>query len=74
MARQINLTPQVDLGGARAINLMLSPKFEVRLLQRLRHDNIVSILDLYPPDSPDFEDIYVVQGFMDANPHPYYPR
>jgi mitogen-activated protein kinase 1/3 len=42
---------------------------EVKLLRFMRHDNISCILDLYPPDSPDFEDIYIVTDLMETDLH-----
>jgi len=40
---------------------------EVRLLQRLDHENIVKILDMYPPDNPSFDDVYIVQELMEMD-------
>merc|ERR1712113_1081901 len=34
------------------------------VLRNIRHDNIVQLLDLYPPDHPDFDDVYIVQDLM----------
>jgi mitogen-activated protein kinase 1/3 len=42
---------------------------EVKLLRFMQHDNISCILDLYPPDSPDFEDIYIVTDLMETDLH-----
>jgi len=42
---------------------------EVKLLRSFRHDNIISILDMYPPDSPDFYDIYIVTDLMETDLH-----
>lgn len=42
---------------------------EVKLLRFMKHDNISCILDLYPPDSPDFEDIYIVTDLMETDLH-----
>merc|ERR1719329_1956782 len=42
---------------------------EVRLLRSFRHDNIISILDMYPPESPDFDDIYIVTDLMETDLH-----
>lgn len=42
---------------------------EVKLLRTMKHDNIVQILDLYPPDHPDFDDIYIVQDLMETDLH-----
>lgn len=40
---------------------------EIKLLQQLHHDNIIRIRDIYPPQSPDFEDIYIVTDLMDTD-------
>jgi mitogen-activated protein kinase 1/3 len=42
---------------------------EVQLLRQLKHDNIVSILDMFMPESRDFNDIYIVQDLMDSDLH-----
>jgi len=42
---------------------------EVKLLRHFDHDNIVRILDMYPPASPDFEDIYMVMDLMETDLH-----
>mmetsp|Transcript_35733 Transcript_35733/g.114443 ORF Transcript_35733/g.114443 Transcript_35733/m.114443 type:complete len:375 (-) Transcript_35733:225-1349(-) len=42
---------------------------EVKLLRSFRHDNIIQILDMYPPDSPDFDDIYIVTDLMETDLH-----
>lgn len=42
---------------------------EVRLLRSFKHDNIISILDMYPPDGPDFDDIYIVTDLMETDLH-----
>jgi mitogen-activated protein kinase 1/3 len=42
---------------------------EVKLLRTFNHDNIISILDMYPPDSPDFDDIYIVTDLMETDLH-----
>jgi len=42
---------------------------EVKLLRSLRHDNIICILDMYPPDHPDFDDIYIVTDLMETDLH-----
>jgi mitogen-activated protein kinase 1/3 len=40
---------------------------EVKLLRQLKHDNILRIIDIIPPESPDFDDIYVVTDLMDCD-------
>lgn len=42
---------------------------EVKLLRQFDHDNIIRILDMYPPRSPDFEDIYMVMDLMETDLH-----
>lgn len=42
---------------------------EVKLLRSFRHDNIIQILDMYPPDHPDFDDIYIVTDLMETDLH-----
>mmetsp|Transcript_42624 Transcript_42624/g.92885 ORF Transcript_42624/g.92885 Transcript_42624/m.92885 type:complete len:396 (+) Transcript_42624:95-1282(+) len=42
---------------------------EVKLLRQFDHDNIIRILDMYPPQSPDFEDIYIVTDLMETDLH-----
>jgi len=42
---------------------------EVRLLRFMKHDNINLILDMYPPDHPDFDDIYIVVDLMETDLH-----
>jgi len=42
---------------------------EVKLLRTFQHDNIICILDMYPPDTPDFDDIYIVTDLMETDLH-----
>ncbi|CAK0805705.1 unnamed protein product, partial [Prorocentrum cordatum] len=42
---------------------------EVKLLRQLDHDNIIRILDMFPPPGPDFEDIYIVTDLMETDLH-----
>jgi len=42
---------------------------EVKLLRLVNHPNIIRIFDMYPPESPDFDDIYIVTDLMDADLH-----
>jgi serine/threonine protein kinase len=42
---------------------------EVKLLRSFRHDNIICILDMYPPETPDFDDIYIVTDLMETDLH-----
>merc|ERR1719316_1268521 len=42
---------------------------EVKLLRFMKHDNISCILDLYPPEHPDFDDIYIVTDLMETDLH-----
>ena len=43
---------------------------ELKILRHLRHDNIISILDvMQPPDEEGYEDIYVVLDLMESDLH-----
>lgn len=42
---------------------------EVKLLRQLYHENIISILDMLPPESTDFTDIYIVTDLMETDLH-----
>lgn len=42
---------------------------EIRILRQLNHDNVIRILDIYPPQGPDFEDIYIVTDLMETDLH-----
>merc|ERR1719207_53358 len=42
---------------------------EVKLLRHFNHDNIIRILDMYPPDSVHYEDIYIVTDLMETDLH-----
>jgi len=42
---------------------------EVKLLRAFDHDNIIRIKDMYPPQTPDFEDIYIVTDLMETDLH-----
>jgi len=42
---------------------------EVKLLRQLDHDNIIRILDMFPPKSIEFEDIYIVTDLMETDLH-----
>ena len=42
---------------------------EIKILRQLSHDNIIRILDIFPPASPDFEDIYIVTDLMETDLH-----
>jgi len=42
---------------------------EVRLLRGFKQDNLICILDMYPPDHPDFDDIYIVTDLMETDLH-----
>eukprot|EP00811_Abedinium_folium_P035707 NODE_8479_length_1492_cov_10.572161.p1 GENE.NODE_8479_length_1492_cov_10.572161~~NODE_8479_length_1492_cov_10.572161.p1 ORF type:complete len:413 (-),score=108.70 NODE_8479_length_1492_cov_10.572161:162-1400(-) len=42
---------------------------EVKLLLQVSHPNLIRILDLLPPESPDFEDIYIVVDVMGSDLH-----
>jgi len=40
---------------------------EVKLLRHFRHEHIIQIFDIYPPDRHDFDDIYIVTDLMDTD-------
>jgi mitogen-activated protein kinase 1/3 len=42
---------------------------EVKLLLQLDHDNIIRIMDMFPPKGVDFEDIYIVTDLMETDLH-----
>lgn len=42
---------------------------EVSILQQLKHDNIISIIDMFMPEYRTFNDIYIVQELMDSDLH-----
>lgn len=42
---------------------------EIKLLRQLHHENILGIIDLLPPESPNFEDIYIVTQLMETDLH-----
>jgi len=42
---------------------------EVKLLRSMKHDNILTIKDMYPPNSPIFDDIYIVTELMESDLH-----
>ncbi|KAJ1607632.1 putative MAPK [Cryptosporidium canis] len=42
---------------------------EIKLLRQLNHENILGIIDLLPPESPNFEDIYIVTQLMETDLH-----
>merc|ERR1719261_1811153 len=42
---------------------------EIKLLRLLEHDCIIQLLDVLPPASPDFREVYIVTELMDADLH-----
>jgi mitogen-activated protein kinase 1/3 len=42
---------------------------EIKLLRLLEHDCIIQLLDVLPPPSPDFRQVYIVTELMDADLH-----
>jgi len=42
---------------------------EVKLLRQLDHDNIIRVLDMFPPLGPDHGDIYIVTDIMETDLH-----
>lgn len=39
---------------------------EIKLMQLFKHRNLTTILDLYPPEHPEFDDIYIVMDLMES--------
>lgn len=57
---------------ARAFDCLIDAKRslrEIKLLRSLKHENIISIIDMFLPESRNFEDIYIVQEFMETDLH-----
>lgn len=42
---------------------------EIKLLRLLDHENIIKLLDVLQPSSPDFNEVYIVTELMDADLH-----
>jgi len=44
---------------------------EIKLMKRFKHENIIRIIDLIPPppNSEEFEDVYIVQELMETDLH-----
>mmetsp|Transcript_41883 Transcript_41883/g.110939 ORF Transcript_41883/g.110939 Transcript_41883/m.110939 type:complete len:382 (-) Transcript_41883:128-1273(-) len=42
---------------------------EIKLMRALSHENVIGILDMYPPDGTDFDDIYMVLELMETDLH-----
>jgi len=42
---------------------------EVKLLRQFNHENIMRIIDMYPPAGPEFNDIYIVCDLMETDLH-----
>ncbi|CAD7960561.1 unnamed protein product [Amoebophrya sp. A120] len=42
---------------------------EIKLLSHFKHDNIIQILDIFPPKSREFDDIYIVTDLMETDLH-----
>lgn len=42
---------------------------EIKLLRHFKHENIIQILDIYPPQTRDFDDIYIVTDLMETDLH-----
>lgn len=49
---------------------------EVRIMSQLAHPNIIKIVDVLPPATADFDDVYMVGELMDVDLHRaiYYGR
>jgi len=43
---------------------------EIKLLKHIKHENIISIIDIFrPPSKIEFEDVYIVSELMDTDLH-----
>lgn len=42
---------------------------EIHVLTRLQHENLMSLVEILPPEGPDVMDIYLVNEFMDSDLH-----
>lgn len=42
---------------------------EIRIMRQFDHPNIVKLIDIVPPLSTDFEDVYMVGELMDVDLH-----
>lgn len=42
---------------------------EIKLLRVLEHEQIMQLIEVMPPSSPDFRDVYIVSELMDADLH-----
>jgi len=42
---------------------------EIKLLRGFDHENVIRILDMYPPEQPDHDDIYIVTDLMETDLH-----
>jgi len=42
---------------------------EIKLLRSMKHENVISILDMFLPESRNFDDIYIVQELMETDLH-----
>lgn len=40
---------------------------EVRLLRQLDHENIIRIIDMFPPELADFDDVYIATDLMETD-------
>mmetsp|Transcript_109963 Transcript_109963/g.173237 ORF Transcript_109963/g.173237 Transcript_109963/m.173237 type:complete len:421 (-) Transcript_109963:85-1347(-) len=40
---------------------------EIRILAALKHENLLSLVDLLPVPGPDFDDVYIVMPYMDVD-------
>lgn len=49
---------------------------EIRIMSQLDHPNVVKVIDVLPPRSSDFDDVYMVGELMDVDLHRaiYYGR
>lgn len=42
---------------------------EIKLMRHFRHENLISLLDIEPPSSVDFLDLYIVSDLMETDLH-----
>ncbi|EPT25997.1 CMGC kinase, MAPK family (ERK) MAPK-1 [Toxoplasma gondii ME49] len=42
---------------------------EIKILKELKHENIINLVEILDPLTPDFEDIYLVSDLMDTDLH-----
>ncbi len=62
--KRINKAFEDPIDGKRILR-------EIKLMKRWTHENVISIIDLIPPppDSENFDDVYIVQELMETDLH-----